>query len=166
MIPVQFALELETSLSRQIATLHDTASAGTVPIPVLGLIENSQAEFLKLLSALNTGENDSTRYPAVTETQLLGSDAAWLQATQNTTAVNAGLQELTALWSIYITVDKCVQFYQQAAANSAQPQARLFFSSLSHVKKILRRRLDGIIQIYYNHYWGELGFAPFILGKD
>ncbi|CVK19702.1 hypothetical protein [Sporomusa sphaeroides] len=166
MRPIQFAFELETSLSRQIETLHDTATTGTVPIPVLGLIKNSQTEFLKLLSALNTGESDSVRYPAVTETQLLGSDAVWQQATQNTTAANACLQELTALWSIYITIDKCVQFYQQAAVNSAQPQARLFFSSLSHVKKILRRRLDGIIQIYYNYYWGELGFAPFILGKD
>lgn len=164
MMPIQFAIELETSLSRQVAMLHETASVGTAA--VLELVKDSQTKFLKILSELNTMESDTIRYPVVTESQLLGADAAWQRATENIADTKANLQELIGLWSIYVIIDKSVQFYQQTAANSAHPHARLFFNSLSHVKKILYRRLGGIIQIYYNYYWGELGFAPFILGKD
>ncbi len=164
MLPIQFALELETSISDQIATSSGTATDAIAP--VIALVEGSQVKFTLLLSSTNTMKVDIVPYPVVDESQLLGPDTAWQQLSQNIIAANASLQDLTILWSIYTTIDKSVQFYQQAATNSAYPQARLFFSSLNHTKKILRRKLAGIIQIYYNHYWGELGFAPFLLGKD
>ena len=162
MLPIHFAIELETAISSQL--LKPAAPADIVPI--ITLIHNCQMNFLELLSAANTVNIDIAPYPLVTEDQLLGPDTSWQQLTLHTDATNASLQVFTTLWPIYMATDKTVQFYQQAAANSAQPQTRLFFSSLSHVKKILCRRLDGIIQIYYNHYWGEIGFAPFALGKD
>ena len=162
MLPIQFAIELETAINSQLTKLSvpaDTAS-------IISLIHNCQMNFLELLSAADAINIDTAPYPPVTEAQLLGPDTAWQQLTLHTDTTNASLQVFTTLWPIYMAIDKTAQFYQQAAANSAQPQTRLFFSSLSHVKKILRRRLDGIIQIYYNHYWGEIGFAPFVLGKD
>lgn len=161
MLPIQFAIELETAINSQL-----TGMSAPTTEPVVSLLRTCQINFLALLSAASTINIDSDPYPPVTESQLLGSDTAWRQLTLQIDTANANLQVLTTLWSIYIIIDKTTQFYQQAAANSAQPQTRLFFSSLTHVKKILRRRLDGIIQIYYNHYWGEIGFAPFALGKD
>lgn len=162
MLPLHFAIELETAINSQLTTLAAPADI----IPVITLIHSCQMNFLALLSSAGAINIDSAPYPLVTEDQLLGSDTSWQQLTLHTDATNASLQVFTTLWPIYMATDKTVQFYQQAAANSAQPQTRLFFSSLSHVKKILCRRLGGIIQIYYNHYWGEIGFAPFVLGKD
>ncbi|CQR74541.1 hypothetical protein SOV_26470 [Sporomusa ovata DSM 2662] len=162
MLPLHFAIELETAINSQLTKL----AAPDDIIPVITLIHNCQMNFLELLSAASTVNIDIAPYPLVTEDQLLGSDASWQQLTLHTNATNVSLQVFTTLWPIYMATGKTVQFYQQAAVNSAQPQTRLFFSSLSHVKKILCRRLDGIIQIYNNHYWGELGFAPFVLGKD
>ncbi|WP_371370948.1 hypothetical protein [Sporomusa aerivorans] len=164
MLPIQFALELETIIAGQLAKLIETTPAETAP--VLTLLHQSQTEFTKLLTRAQTVDVDSAVYPPVTEAQLLGLDTSWQQINQKLKAGDLSLDGLTAYWSLYTAVDKTAQFYQQAAANSAHPQTQLFFSSLSHVKKILRRRFDGIIHIYYNHLWGELGFAPFILGKD
>jgi hypothetical protein len=164
MLPIQFALELENSICNQIAGLSHTAHPGNTQ--VISLITSFQKELLQLLSMANQIDIDNASYPTIDETHLLGPDSQWQEVTKNTVAVSTSLQTSVTLWSIYATMDKSLQFYQQAATNSAHPQTRLFFSSLSHVKKILLRRLDGIIKIYDNHYWGNLGFAPFLLGKD
>ncbi|HWR44453.1 hypothetical protein [Sporomusa sp.] len=164
MLPIQFALELESSINIYVAGLSDAAATGIAPL--IALINSSQKEFLQLLSVASAINIDTAPYPDVNETKLLGSDSSWQQVNQNTAAADVSMTELTTLWAIYTAIDKSIQFYQQAASNSAHPQTRLFYSSLCQVKKILRRRIDGHIQIYYNHYWGHLGFAPFILGKD
>jgi hypothetical protein len=164
MLHIQFALELETLISNQLVKLSKTGANETMA--VIELIRQSQTEFTQLLTLVKTIDIDSVPYPGVSENQLLGSDTAWQQVTRSVAAAGISFEGLGVYWSLYTAIDKAAQFYQQAAVNSAHPQSRLFFSSLSQVKKILRRRLDGIIHIYYNHFWGELGFAPFILGKD
>ncbi len=164
MLHIQFALELETLISNQLVKLAETGAAET--LAVIELIRISQAEFTQVLTTAETIDVDSMAYPGVSENQLLGSDTAWQQASRTVAAAGISFAGLGVYWSLYTVIDKAAQFYQQAAVNSAHPQARLFFSSLSQVKKMLRRRLDGIIHIYYNHFWGELGFAPFMLGKD
>lgn len=161
-MPLQFAIELETAIDHQLA-VH-AAAAGTEV--AFALLHTCQTGFLELLAAAQAIDVDLAAYPPVQEEPLLGAAAAWQQLTVHIQPEVSNLQELAAFWSIYAAIDKTVQFYQQAAANSAHPQTRLFFSSLSQVKSMLRRRLAGLIQIYYNHYWGEIGFAPFLLGKD
>lgn len=163
MLPIQFALNLETAINHKITEMKEISQSGS--LPAITLLENFQTAFLELLAKASTIDIDSVPYPTVDETRLLAADAAWQTAAQSI-VIESELPMLLALWSVTAAVDKALQFYQQAAVNSAHPQTRLFFNSLSHVKKILRRRLDGIIQIYHNHYWGELGFAPFSLGKD
>lgn len=163
MLPIQFAFELETSIDIQVAGLSAAATTGIAPI--IALVDSCQKELLQILSIASKINIDTTPYPDINENQLIGSDTSWQLATQNTAATDACMPTLMTLWGIYAAIDKSVQFYQQAAANSAHPQTRLFFSSLNHVKKILRRRVDGVIQLYHNHYWGQLGFAPFMLGK-
>jgi hypothetical protein len=162
MLPIQFAIELETALSNQLTKLSATDDM----VPLLTPIRQCQGEFLELLSVAKTVDIDIAVYPQVKESQLLGPDTVWQQFTVQKDVTNTGVQVLITLWQISSLIDKTVQFYQQAATNSAHPHTRLFFNSLCHVKRILHRRFNGIIQIYCNHYWGELGFAPFMLGKD
>jgi hypothetical protein len=162
MLPIQFAIEFETAITNQ---MHEIAVTADI-VPLITLIQRCQTEFVALLSTANTINIDIAAFPPVNESQLLGADTAWQQFTVNKEAANAGMQTLLTLWSIYTVIDKTAQLYQQAATNSPHPQTRLFFNSLSHIKRILLRRLSGIIQSYNNYYWGELGFAPFMLGKD
>ncbi|SDD42145.1 hypothetical protein [Sporomusa acidovorans] len=163
MLPLQFALELENSISKQIMELD---AAHLVNTQAISLINNFQKELLQFLSMANQIDSDIATYPVVDESLLLGPDSNWQKAVENTVVASNSLRTSTRLWSVYALINKSIQFYQQAAANSVQPQTRLFFNSLSHVKKILLMRLGGLIKIYDNHYWGELGFAPFLLGKD
>ncbi|QDR80651.1 hypothetical protein [Sporomusa termitida] len=164
MLPLQFALELETALNNQITLL----SANTGPLPAMALINKFQENFYALLTVASATDVNIDKYPVVETTGLLGSDSDWQQFTHRdkpaTDSVN--LPALTALWSVYTLFDRSAQYYQQAAANSAHPATRLFFHSLAETKKMMRRRLAGIIQSLLNHYWGQLGFAPFMLGKE
>lgn len=162
MLPIQFAIEIETAIINQVTMLDAPADIASL----ISLIEQSQKASLELLAVANTVNIDIAAYPEVNESELLGSDTVWQQLTLPKEVTNASLQMLITLWQLSIEIDKTAQFYQQAATNSAHPQSRLFFNSLSHVKRILLRRLNGIIQMYCNYYWGELGFAPFMLGKD
>lgn len=162
MLPIQFAIELETAIISQL----DKVTVTEEVVTIISLIHTCEKNFLELLAAANTINVDMAQYPPVDESNLLGKDLVWQQLTLQQEVTNASLQSLLILWQISIEIDKTAQFYQQAATNSAHPQTRLFFNSLSHVKKILHRRINGIIQIYCNYYWGELGFAPFMLGKD
>lgn len=164
MLSMQFALEIEAAMSNKVTELSGITSLKNSP--VISLFENFQKEFLQLLVDASKIDVDSHSYPPVNETKLLGSDTTWQTAMGSIDTSADNINVLLTLWSVYTAIDKSHQFYQQAATNSPHPQTRLFFSSLSHVKKLLRRKLDGVIQIYYNHLWGELGFAPFLLGKD
>lgn len=162
MLPMQFAIEFETVITNQLTELAVTADS----VPLITLIEQCQREVLSLLATANTINIDIAAYPPVNESQLLGADGEWQQVASHNEAGSASLKLLVMLWTVNTLLDKTAQFYQQAAANNAHPQTRLFFNSLSHIKRILVRRVNSTIQIYCNHYWGELGFAPFMLGKD
>ncbi|WP_425061011.1 hypothetical protein SCACP_17780 [Sporomusa carbonis] len=165
MLPIQFAIELETALNKQIELVSDTVQAEFTPL--ITLISGFQRQFLQLLSDASTVNIDREQYPAVNQDRLLGPDVAWRQFTgQNTSIIETNTQTITAIWSIYALIDRSAQYYLQAATNSAHPATGLFFHSLSQIKKILKGRLAGVIQMLYNHYWGKLGFAPFVLGKD
>ena len=164
MLPFQFALELEAALNNQITLL--SANAGLVPS--MTIISRFQQNFHTLLTAASAVNVDTHRYPAVDTAVLLGSDSDWqqLMARNKQETDPVSLPALTALWSVYTLFDRSAQYYQQAAANNPHPATRLFFHSLAETKKIMRGRLAGIIQSLLNHYWGQLGFAPFILGKE
>ena len=162
MLPIQFVIELETAIINHLDTIPTQADI----VPIISLILKSQKEFLELISTAKAINVDKAAYPPVDESSLLGKDSDWQQLTVQKEITNANLQMLITLWQIATEIDKTAQFYQQAAANSAHPQTRIFFNSLSHVKRILLRRINGAIQSYCNYYWGELGFAPFVLGKD
>jgi|GEM_PF-2245435 len=165
MLPIDFSLELETAINKQISLIASSTEEGMAP--VWPLVDRFQQAFLQLLADAAVVDIDQANYPLVDAVILFGPDAAWQQLTKPAPATmpEADMQRLVALWSIYALIDKSAQYYQQAAANTAHLATQIFFHSLYESKNILRIRFAGIIQAAYNQYWGKLGFAPFVLGK-
>lgn len=160
-----FAAAMEASIRQEIE--HFTKQAPSELNALLGIVGKFQVEFELLLDRAQCTDINTGRYPAVDATLLLGSDDDWqvvvqkFAAAQDKTAAN-----LTLLWMIHSLVEKSGQFYQQAGLNSAHPSTRLFMSSLTETKNMLRRRIDGVLRVMYNEIWSDIGFAPVQLGKD
>lgn len=159
------AATMEASIRQEIEAVIRQAPGELQPF--WEAIGKFQVEFELLLDRAQYINVDSGRYPMVDSAALLGSDDAWQKIRQNFAIVSdKNISSLTALWMTYALVEKSGQFYQQAAANSAHPSTRLFFGSLAETKNMLRRRIDGLMRVLYNEIWAEIGFAPFLLGKD
>lgn len=161
----QFAAAMEASIRQEAERITDQVPAGLEP--VLAAVAAFQAEFELLIDRAQYTDVDTGRYPEVGTTTLLGTEKVWLGAAarlKEAGANNAAV--LATLWLLYSLVDKSGQFYQQAALNSAHPATRLYLSSLAEVKAMLRRRLDSLLRMVYNEVWADVGFAPFLLGKD
>jgi len=159
------AATLEASIRQEIEAVIQTAPGELQPF--WSAIGKFHVEFELLLDRAQYTDVDSSRYPGVDSVALLGSDDAWQKLLRDFAAVpDKTISSLTALWMTHTLVEKSGQFYQQAAANSPHPTTRLFFSSLAETKNMLRRRVDGLMRVLYNEIWAEIGFAPFLLGKD
>jgi len=159
-----FAARLEGQVRREVEAL--SARAPAEPQAVVGAVAGFQAEFELLVDRAQGADIDRGRFPPVDAGALLGPDNVWQEADGGRTAAAAGEAGLTALWLLYALMDRSGQFYQQAANNSAHPAARLFWGSLAEVKGMMRRRLDGVLRGFYNAAWTEVGYAPFVMGKD
>lgn len=160
-----FAARLEAQVRLEGEALSAQAPAELKP--VLDAFGKFQAEFELMLDRAQYTDVDTGRYPAVDSDVLLGPDSGWqVSAGRLGAAGDGAVPGLTVLWMLHTMAEKTGQFYQQAAANSAHPATRLFLGSLAEVKGMLRRRLDGQLRVLYNAAWGEVGFAPFMLGKD
>lgn len=70
------------------------------------------------------------------------------------------------LSTLSIIIERSLQFYRQAANNSAYEYEKIFFNSLAEQKKVLKRRIESALRIVYNSLWSQVGFAPFIFGKE
>lgn len=160
-----FAASLEASLRKELENVSKQASPELQPF--LDMVNKFQVEFELLLDRAQYTNVDTAKYPAVEATGLLGNDATWQKIVQDFgQEKDKSVEDITVLWMLQILMEKSGQFYLQAAANSAHPAARLFFSSMAEAKGMLRRRFDGMLRVLYNETWANLGFAPFILGKD
>lgn len=159
------AASLEASIRQELENM-----GGHLPPtlqPFIEAIHKFQAGFELLLDRAQGVDVNKGKFPPVSARELLGEDDAWQHLTKSfSSAQDKSLTNLTALWMIYTLIEKSTQFYQQASKNSAHPAERLFFGSLAEIKGMLRRRIDSLTRIMYNELWGEVGFAPFILGKD
>lgn len=162
---LQFAAGLEAQIRQETEAVVAQAPAGLQD--VVAAVGKFQAEFELLLDRAQYVDVDTGRYPEVNAAALLGPDGVWQEATARLgTAGEATVPVLASLWFLHTLTEKSGQFYQQAALNSAHPATRLFLASLAEVKTMLRRRLDGLLRQLYNAAWSEVGFAPFVLGKD
>ena len=159
------AAMLEASIRQEIE-----ATTGQAPgelQPFLAAVGKFQGEFELLLDRAQYTDIDTGRYPEVEAMTLLGNDGDWQEVLQQIGPLGEkALAALTTIWMIQALVEKSGQFYQQAALNSAHPSTRLFFRSLTEIKGMLRRRVDGLLRVLYNQVWSDIGFAPVLLGKD
>ena len=161
MTSLEFAVELEEEIIRQIEFLARAAPPG--PAKILAALARAEKNFSGLVKKAGGINLDLEPYPAIDAEKLLGEDfllqGAW-QAKMN-------LQEnLCVLLMVCALIEKSTQYYQQAALNSPHPSLRLFLRSLAEVKNIQRGRLAACVRVAYNEVWEEVGFAPFLLGKD
>jgi hypothetical protein len=161
----QFAANLEAQIRQEVEVVM--AQSPPELQAVVTAVGAFQAGIELLVDRAQYVDVDSGRYPEVNAAALLGPDGVWQEATaslgdwRESTVVG-----LASLWFLIVLTEKSGQYYQQAALNSAHPATRLFFSSLAEVKGMLRRRLDGLLRQLYNAAWTQVGFAPFVLGKD
>lgn len=165
MTVLQYAATLEASIRQEIELIIRQAPNELQPF--LTAVGKFQVEFELLIDRAQYTNVDKSRYPEVDPAVLLGSDDNWQKITRDFAAVTGNsAPNLATLWMAQALMAKSGQLYQQAAANSAHPATRLFFSSLAETKNMLVRRIDGLTRVVYNEVWAELGFAPFLLGKD
>jgi hypothetical protein len=161
----QFAANLEAQIRQETEAVMAQSPAGLQA--VVAAVGAFQAGIELLVDRAQYVDVDSGSYPEVKAAELLGPDSVWREATAKLgEAGDSTVPGLASLWFLIVLTEKSGQYYQQAALNSAHPSTRLFFSSLAEVKGMLRRRLDGLLRQLYNATWTEVGFAPFVLGKD
>lgn len=161
----QFAASLEAQIRQEVEVV--VAQTPDELQAVVAAVGRFQAEFELLIDRAQYVNVDTGRYPEVDAATLLGPDGVWQEATARLGAAEeTTVPGLASLWFLHTLTEKSGQYYQQAALNSAHPATRLFLGSLAEVKTMLRRRLDGLLRQLYNAAWTEVGFAPFVLGKD
>ncbi len=161
----QFAAILEAQIRQEVEVVM--AQSPPELQTVVTAVGTFQAGIELLVDRAQYVDVDSGRYPEVSAAELLGPDSVWQEATAKLgTSGESTVVGLASLWFLIVLTEKSGQYYQQAALNSAHPATRLFFSSLAEVKGMLRRRLDGLLRQLYNAAWTQVGFAPFVLGKD
>ncbi|MBP2650059.1 MAG: hypothetical protein H6Q74_884 [Firmicutes bacterium] len=162
---LRFAVALEASIRKELEDINRQALPELCP--VVQIVSKFQAEFELLLDRACSTDVDLGKYPEIDAALLLGSDQDWQQAVKNFSDTNnKALANLTLLWRVLALIENSQQYYQQAALNSPYPLTKLFLSSLTQTKLILRRRLDGVLRAMYNEVWSSVGFAPFVFGKD
>ena len=160
---LRFAASLEAQIRQEVEVVMAQSPAGLQTL--VTAVGHFQAEIELLLDRAQGTDVDTGRYPEVNAAALLGPDSVWQEAAAGV-ARESTVGALASLWFLHTLTERSGQFYQQAALNSAHPSTRLFFASLAEVKAMLRRRLDGVLRALYNEAWAEVGFAPFLLGKD
>ncbi len=161
----QFAAILEAQIRQEVEVVM--AQSPPELQAVVGAVGTFQAGIELLVDRAQYVDVDSGSYPDVNAAALLGPDSVWQEAAARLgTSGESTVVGLASLWFLIVLTEKSGQYYQQAALNSAHPATRLFFSSLAEVKSMLRRRLDGLLRQLYNAAWTQVGFAPFVLGKD
>ncbi|MCE5285464.1 MAG: hypothetical protein LLG02_06425 [Pelosinus sp.] len=156
-----FAADLEKNILSELKKM--TENAAIVLGPALHMLIAAEEGWNELFHLL--AENQP-QYPALSTEILAGSDQEWLKVIAPLKEVEIqNTDSLILFWMLYALIERTAQYYQQAAANSAYPDQRQFFNSLSQCKLLLKKRIDSIMRIMYNHAWAEVGFAPFMLGK-
>ncbi|BBB93052.1 MAG TPA: hypothetical protein PKA28_01540 [Methylomusa anaerophila] len=165
MLPMKFAVLLEKSINKNLEKVRLDVSAELQPI--VTLIQQTQSLIFDLLQETSDVNIDYAKLPEVNLTVLIAADDLWQKAVSSyTDAPPINTDDLIQMWTIYASIEKSAQYYQQASLNSPHPATRLFLSSLSEIKNILRRRVSGVLRMIYNDVWSEVGFAPFVLGKE
>ncbi|MPM48924.1 hypothetical protein SDC9_95651 [bioreactor metagenome] len=136
--------------------------------PILEMVSTCQETLINILQQV-ISKVDLSTYPELNALQVL-FDTNWTEnfkfeicKGETTEQLMDLYMNLSALSSI---TERSLQFYRQAANNSAYEYEKIFFNSLAEQKKVIKRRIDSALRVVYNSLWSQVGFAPFIFGKE
>lgn len=161
--PFQIALSMENAIQEELQTQLNNSQVPELR-PLIELLIKGQISILQLLSQAN---NEIFPYNSnEISGKILGNDNVWKEAGTIKNNASSPSSCLVQLWILSGLLDKSSQYYRQAALNSAYQQNKLFFSSIAEVKVIQNRRIDSVLRSIYNIIWGDIGFAPFSLGRS
>lgn len=133
-------------------------------LPIIDDLTNLQSQ-LELILDKAASCADPARLPAVNFTALTGPQSVATFSNNVPDDDNTIAAAILVLWMLSGSLERMAQYYSQAAANSAHPTQQLFCRSLTEVKKISHRRVDGLLRVLYNRVWQRVGFAPYVLVK-
>ena len=161
--PFQIALSMETAIKEELEVQLNNSQVPELR-PLVELLIKGQISILQVLSQAS---NDTFAYnPIEISEKILGNDNVWKEAATIKNNTSSSSSCLVQLWILSSLLDKSSQYYRQTALNSAYQQSKLFFNSIAEVKVIQKRRIDSVLRSIYNIIWGDVGFAPFSLGRS
>lgn len=159
---IQYAIQLERQINNTLQLIATDADSRIIPL--VEVLAKHQGKMLEILLAV---ENAGIAGYSQVEIPALFDESKWQEAVA---AVNFNskslVTQLSLLWAIQAFYDKSFQYYRQAGQNTPFPAEKYFFSSLAEVKNMIRRRIDAVSHVLSNEIWGEIGFAPYIIGKE
>ena len=161
---IQYAIELETHIKNMIAVI--STGSDQQMIMLANVLSKHQ---IKTIELLRTIQAEKGNFDPQAKVSALLDDPEWHEAINGISGEGAGrnvVSQSCNLWMLYALYDKTFQYYRQASQNTPQPTAKYFYSSFAEVKNIIRRRLDAASRVLSNEVWGQIGFAPFIIGKE
>lgn len=161
---IQYAIALETHIKKIISVISE--GSGQEMILLADVLTNHQVKTIELLKFMQTRLGN---FDAQAEVSALFDDPKLHEAIRGISGQGEGgsvVSQSCILWTLYALYDRTFQYYRQASHNTPQPTDKYFYSSLAEVKNIVRRRIDAASRVLSNEVWGQVGFAPFIIGKE
>lgn len=160
---IQYAIELETNLKKMIVVISEGSDQEMMLLT--DVLTKHQVKTIDLLKAMQA---ELGNFDPQTKVSALLDDPEWHEAIGRISGQGESgiVSQACILWMLYALYDKTFQYYRQASHNTPQPTSRYFYSSLAEVKNIIRRRLDAASRVLSNEVWGQVGFAPFVIGKE
>lgn len=160
MLVLDTALSIEISIRKQLECMLKSDVNSEIADILHYLIKlNSELELI-LADAKKINPNTSS-YPNVDISPLLGSDEDWQRYYKLVEKVGTNYNSLIILWALEAMIEKSAQFYQQASQNSAYSSNKIFLSSIYQVKTMKRRKINALSRIVNNNIWSVIGFSPF-----
>ncbi|MDD4600578.1 hypothetical protein SDC9_06095 [bioreactor metagenome] len=164
----QYALLIENAIQQEVMLRLDNQP--TQLQPLLELVNTFEDMLINILNqVVNNTTLKADTYSELDAIQILletkgkYKDTLSLNDDLTSDTMVAMYMNLSAISNL---IEKSLQFYRQAANNSAYEHDKLYFNSLVELKKVLKRRIDSVLRIVYNALWSKIGFAPFVFGKE
>lgn len=161
---IQYAIELEMHIKKMIVVV--SAGSDQQMILLADVLTKHQVKTIELLKAMQAEKGNfdpQAKVSALLDDPECHGAIGGISGQGESSSV---VSQSCILWMLYALYDRTFQYYRQASHNTQQPTSRYFYSSLAEVKNIIRRRLDAASRVLSNEVWGQVGFAPFIIGKE
>lgn len=159
---LNYAIEMEKQ-NRDLLRLFE-GSAHQELVCLISILTKHQDAIIEILA---NAAGSASKPLAVGNAASLFDDTLWRQSVARISENPKSLvSQAGVFWMIYALYDKSFQYYQQASQNSPMPTDKYFLTSLAEIRRVTKLRIDTVIRVLSNEVWGQIGFAPFVLGKE